>query len=157
MITPRVSVCLWFQSDAEAAARRYCELIPGSRVVDVLHHGPGGALPEGTEMLVTVELSGSLIWLLNGGPHFKLNEAASIVVRCETQAEIDRLWDALLEGGQTMACGWLTDRWGVSWQIIPAQLDGWMHGDPAKTARMMQALFGMLKLDIAALQRAYDG
>lgn len=149
--------CLWFQGDAEIAARRYVELIPNSRILSIARYGEGAHLPAGTEMLVQFEIAGTQFWLLNGGPQFKLSEAASIVVRCENQAEIDRLWSALGEGGREMACGWLADRWGVSWQIVPAKLDEWMAGPPERSARMMSALLTMVKLDIDTLQRAYDG
>lgn len=153
----KVVPCLWFQSDAEAAAKRYVELVPNSRILSIARYGEGAHLPAGTEMLVQLEIGGTQFWLLNGGPQFKLSEAASIVVRCEDQAEIDRLWSALGEGGREMACGWLSDRWGVSWQIIPAKFDEWMAGPPERSARVMGALLGMVKLDIDALQRAYDG
>ena len=159
---PRVAVnklvpCLWFQRDAEQAARRYCELVPGSRVVSVARYGPGAHMPEGTEMLVQLELGGTQLTFLNGGPQFQINEALSLMVRCDDQAELDRLWSALGEGGREKACGWLEDRWGVSWQVVPAQLDEWMAGPPEKASRTMAALLGMVKLDIAALQQAYDG
>ncbi len=108
-------------------------------------------------MLVSLELGGVPFTFLNAGEHFTLTEAASIIVKCDTQEELDRVWDALLDGGRTMACGWLADRWGVSWQVLPAQLDAWVSGEPARASRTMQALMGMIKLDIAALQRAYDG
>lgn len=153
----KVVPCLWFHSDAEAAARHYVELIPDSRVLSIVRYGEGAHMPVGTEMLVQLEIGGTQFWLLNGGPQFKLSEAASIVVRCENQAEIDRLWTALGEGGREMACGWLADRWGVSWQIVPAKLDEWMSGPPERSARMMAALLTMVKLDIDTLQRAYDG
>lgn len=154
---PKVVPCLWFQSDAEAAARRYCELIPNSRIVSVARYGPGAHMPEGTEMLVRLELGGAPLTFLNGGPQFQLNEAASLVVSCRDQAELDRLWSALGQDGREMACGWLADRWGVSWQVVPAKLDEWLAGPPEKAGRTMAALLGMVKLDIAALQRAYDG
>jgi predicted 3-demethylubiquinone-9 3-methyltransferase (glyoxalase superfamily) len=153
----KVVPCLWFQQDAEAAAKRYCELVPGSRIVSVARYGPGMPMPEGTEMLVQLELGGTQLTFLNGGPQFKLSEATSLFVRCEDQAEIDRLWSALGAGGREMACGWLEDRWGVSWQIVPRKLDEWMAGPPDKAGRTMMALLGMVKLDLAALQKAYDG
>lgn len=161
-VEPRAAVnkvvpCLWFQSDAEAAARRYCELVPDSRVVSVARYGPGAHMPEGTEMLVQLELGGTQLTFLNGGPQFEIDEALSLVVRCEDQAELDRLWSALGEGGSVKACGWLEDRWGVSWQVVPAKLDEWMAGPPEKAGRTMAALLGMVKLDIAELQKAYDG
>jgi len=148
---------LWFQDGAEAAAKRYVALVPGSRILSISRYGEGAPRPAGTEMLVQMELGGSQVTLLNGGPQFQLNEAVSLVVRCEDQAEIDRLWAALGEGGQELACGWIRDRWGVSWQVIPAQFDAWMSGPPERAARVMQALWGMVKLDIAKLQAAYDG
>lgn len=148
---------LWFQYGAEAAARRYVELVPGSRILSISRYGEGAPRPAGTEMLVQMELGGSQVTLLNGGPQFQLNEAVSLVVRCEDQAEIDRLWAALGEGGRELACGWIQDRWGVSWQVIPARLDEWMSGPPERAARVMQALWSMVKLDIAKLQAAYDG
>lgn len=155
MTHPRCNACLWFHANAEAAARRYCELIPDSRIVSISRHGPNAPLPEGTELLVSVELGGVLFWFLNAGPHYTLNEAASIVVHCDDQPQLDRIWNALLDGGHAMACGWLTDRWGVSWQVLPARLESLLSGPNA--GRVMEALMGMVKIDIGALEAAAAG
>lgn len=154
----KITPFLWYQSHALEAAQLYTSLFPNSKIDLVTHYGEGAPQPKGTVMTVAFELDGMPVTALNGGPHFKLSEAFSFVVSCDTQAELDKYWDALAEGGQTQACGWLKDRFGLSWQICPAQLGTWLQNkDPAKTSRMMQALWGMIKLDIAALQRAYDG
>jgi predicted 3-demethylubiquinone-9 3-methyltransferase (glyoxalase superfamily) len=162
-MTPRIQTCLWFDSEGEEAATLYTSLVSNSRIVSVSRYPPNtpphDPRPEGSAMLVTFELDGARFWALNGGPVFKHSEAVSIVVTCDTQAEIDRLWSGLTaNGGAESMCGWLKDRWGVNWQIVPTQMDRWHDGsDPAATNRMMQKLMTMQKLDIAQLEAAYRG
>jgi predicted 3-demethylubiquinone-9 3-methyltransferase (glyoxalase superfamily) len=151
MITP----CLWFDTEGEDAATFYISVFPKSRIVEVARFGPGAPREEGTVMTVTFELDGQRFVALNGGPEFTFNEAISFQVSCETQDEVDHYWNALSEGGEEGPCGWLKDRYGVSWQIIPTALPR-LLGDPdrAKSQRVMQAMLNMKKLEIDALQRA---
>jgi predicted 3-demethylubiquinone-9 3-methyltransferase (glyoxalase superfamily) len=155
----KVSTCLWFDTQAEEAAQFYTSLFDDSRVTGVSRYGPGAPLPEGTPLMVSFLLDGTEFLALNGGPHFKLTEACSLVVRCDTQAEIDRLWARLSEdGGAEQRCGWLKDRYGLSWQIVPAAVDGMMRDpDRRRSARVMAAIMGMVKLDAAKLEAAYHG
>lgn len=149
---------LWFDSQAEEAARFYCSVFRNSRVVSVSYYGENMPMPAGTALVVEFELDGQAFAALNGGPVFHFTEAISFLVNCEDQAEVDRLWKNLTAGGEEQPCGWLKDRYGVSWQIVPtilAQLIG--DPDPVKAARATQAMLKMKKLDIAALQRAHDG
>jgi predicted 3-demethylubiquinone-9 3-methyltransferase (glyoxalase superfamily) len=152
---PTIRTCLWFDNDAEAAARAYCSLIPGSQIENTY---PKRGDPEGCALMVQINLLGQKYSLLNGGPHYKLTPSASIEVHLETQSEVDRLWEALLDGGEAMQCGWLTDRWGVSWQIIPRALMRLMLTDDAAQAqRVMEAMMAMIKLDGPALEAAARG
>lgn len=147
--TQKIATCLWFaNNDGAQAAEFYVSLFEDSKI---LERAKGE-----TPLVVTFSLKGQEFMALNGGPHFKLSEAASIVAHCEDQAEIDRLWSALLRnGGEESQCGWLKDRWGVSWQITPANLGALLYSpDAAANQRAMQAMFGMKKLDVAALQAA---
>lgn len=147
----KVAVCLWFESGGEKAAEYYVSLLPDSRITHVLRQGDGVLYAEFT-------LAGQQFQVLNAGPMYKLNPAASISVDCATQAELDRLWDALLDGGEAMACGWLTDRYGVSWQIVPHHLQAMMADpDPAAAARAFAAMQSMIKFDFAALEAAWRG
>jgi predicted 3-demethylubiquinone-9 3-methyltransferase (glyoxalase superfamily) len=153
---PRVSTCLWFDDNGEEAAKYYVSLFPNSRIVSVSRYGEGGMMPKGLAMLTRFELDGASFAALNGGPHFKLSEAASIVALCDTQREIDRLWSALTaDGGAESRCGWLKDRFGLSWQIIPSMLEELTSGkDPARTGRVMAAIMQMGKIDLAAIEQA---
>jgi predicted 3-demethylubiquinone-9 3-methyltransferase (glyoxalase superfamily) len=155
----RISTCIWMDNQGEDAANFYVSLFPNSRIVHVRRYGPGQPLPEGTAMLTRFELDGVSFATLNGGPRFPLSEAVSLVVTCDTQAEIDRLWSALIaNGGAESRCGWCKDRFGLSWQIIPSQLGEWMSsGDSEAIGRMFGALMPMTKLDIATLEAAYRG
>jgi predicted 3-demethylubiquinone-9 3-methyltransferase (glyoxalase superfamily) len=160
----KITPCLWFDGQGEDAAQFYVSIFPNSRIGTVSHFGKEGfeihGRPEGSAMVVTFSLDGQEFQALNGGPHFKFNEAISLVVSCETQAEIDHFWSKLSDGGDPKAqqCGWLKDKFGLSWQIAPALLAKLMTGgDPAKSGRVMNAVLMMKKLDIAALQKAYDG
>jgi predicted 3-demethylubiquinone-9 3-methyltransferase (glyoxalase superfamily) len=155
----KVSVCFWYNTEAEEAARFYVSLFEDSRITGVSHYGKGGPLPEGMVLTVTYTLAGTEFMGLNGGPHHTLSEAASMVVDCEDQAEIDRLWSALLaDGGKENCCGWLKDRFGLSWQIVPKGLGKMIKdADAAKAGRVMAALRTMVKLDIAKLEAAFRG
>jgi predicted 3-demethylubiquinone-9 3-methyltransferase (glyoxalase superfamily) len=155
----RISTCLWYDRDGEEAANLYTSLFENSRVTSVSRYGKGAPLPEGTAWLVEFTLDGVPFQALNGGPHFKLTEAASLSVACDTQGEIDRLWSRLTaNGGAESHCGWLKDRFGLSWQIVPSMMAAWMcDPDPARVARVVAAFMPMAKLDIAALETAYRG
>ncbi len=154
-----VSTCLWFNGPAKEAAEFYVSLFPNSRVKRVTHFPENAHLPAGTVLTVELTLDGTDYLFLNGGPEYTLSPAASIVVWCPTQAEVDRLWDALLVGGAPMQCGWLTDRYGVSWQIAPAQMFDYIFSetDKAGAQRAFDAMGRMVKLDLAEVQRAYRG
>ncbi|MEQ1931350.1 MAG: VOC family protein [Parvularculaceae bacterium] len=156
-IKQKVSTCLWFDRNGEEAAIYYVSLFSDSRIVGVTRYGEGAPLPKGTAMLTRFELGGVEFAALNGGPHFRLTEACSLVALCETQAEIDRLWTALIaDGGAESQCGWLRDRFGLSWQIIPEGVDK-MMADPIKGARVFEAIMPMKKIDLAKLRQAYSG
>lgn len=149
-----LQTCLWFDHSAEAAARAYVALIPGSQILQVF---PNRADPA-QAFLVHLSLAGQRYAFLNGGPHYRMTPAASIEVHLDSQPEVDRLWEALLEGGTALRCGWLTDRFGVTWQIIPRVLIQLMQSrDAAMVARVTQAMMGMVKLDGPALEAAARG
>ena len=160
----RISPCLWFDHHAEEAARFYTGIFPDSRIVSISRFGKAGqeihGRPPGSVMVVAFELHGQSFTALNGGPLFKFNEAVSLQVRCETQKEIDHYWEKLGAGGDPEAqqCGWLKDRYGLSWQIFPAFMDEFFKGEATPSSeRAMNAMLQMKKMDIAALKRAYDG
>lgn len=154
----RISACLWFDGQAEAAAKFYTSIFKHSKIGTVTRYGEVGPGPKGTVMTVTFELDGQEFMALNGGPEFTFNEAVSFIVHCDTQEEIDEYWEKLSVGGRTVQCGWLKDQFGVSWQIVPAVLRELMRdGDPDKTNRVMKAILGMVKLDIKRLRQAYAG
>lgn len=157
MTLPAVSTCLWFADQAEQAAQFYTGLVPGSAITGVLRHGAGAPLPEGTALTISFHLAGRGFTALNGGTEVPFTHAHSIVVACQTQPEIDALWAGLLDGGTPQQCGWLTDRYGLSWQIVPAILPELLTGGDAASARAMAAMMGMVKLDIAALEAAHRG
>lgn len=155
----KIAPCLWFAGQAEEAARFYVSLLPGSCIENVLRNpmdGPGGK--EGTVLVVEFTLAGQRFMALNGGERLEHTHAVSFHIDCADQAEVDRLWDALSAGGTIEQCGWLEDRYGISWQIVPGVLAK-MLADPdaEKARRVMAAMLGMVKLDIAALERAYAG
>jgi predicted 3-demethylubiquinone-9 3-methyltransferase (glyoxalase superfamily) len=156
---PSISTFLWFERDAEIAAEFYTNLFPESRITSVARWGDGGPAPKGSVMTVAFELAGHRLTAINGGPHYALTPAVSLVVSCETQDEMDGYWHALIaDGGRPSRCGWLVDRFGLSWQVIPAGLGELLtDADPAKSARVGQALMGMEKLDLAALRSAHRG
>lgn len=156
----RVSTCLWFDGSAEEAARFYVSLLPDSHV-DTVQRSPVAwpAGKAGDVILVEFTLAGARYQGLNGGPNYRLTPAVSISVSCADQAEVDRLWDALVaDGGAPVQCGWLRDRFGLSWQIVPAELPAMMKDpDGEKAGRVMHAMMEMVKLDVGALKRAYQG
>jgi len=158
-LTQRITPFLWFDDRAEEAAKFYVSIFPRSRVHMTTHYDEGSAnaagRPVGSVMTVVFELDGQRFVALNGGPHFRFTEAVSFVVNCETQHEIDHYWSALTSGGgQEVQCGWLKDRFGLSWQIVPATLDELFQAGPDKARRVMAAVMTMKKLDLAALERA---
>jgi predicted 3-demethylubiquinone-9 3-methyltransferase (glyoxalase superfamily) len=153
----KVSPCLWFDSQAEEAAKFYVSVFPNSRILGTTHYLEGAPRPAGSVLVMRFCLDGEEFSAINGGPQFTFSPAISFVARCATQAEVDHLWERLCEGGQAGQCGWLTDRYGVSWQIVPDILMEMINGtDKAAAQRAFSALMTMRKLDIAALQRAYD-
>jgi predicted 3-demethylubiquinone-9 3-methyltransferase (glyoxalase superfamily) len=150
--TPKITPFIWFDDQAEEAAKLYTSIFDGSKILEVTRRGD-------KVFSVIFEVAGQRVFALNGGPHYKLNPAFSLFVSCETQEEIDRYWDALLaNGGEPSRCGWLRDRYGLSWQIVPKAL-GKLLGDPdpARAGRAGEAMLGMVKLDIAALEKAAAG
>jgi predicted 3-demethylubiquinone-9 3-methyltransferase (glyoxalase superfamily) len=153
----KITPFLWFDHQAEEAAKLYISVFKNSRIVGMARYGEEGPGPKGTVMTVEFELDGQEFIALNGGPLFKFTEAISFVVNCETQEEIDKFWDRLSEGGEVQQCGWLKDKYGVSWQIVPTVLGQLMQDkDPEKSRRVMQAMLQMVKLDIKTLQKAYE-
>jgi predicted 3-demethylubiquinone-9 3-methyltransferase (glyoxalase superfamily) len=152
------TTCLWFDTQAEQAATFYTGIFKDSRLGAIHRYTQAGPGPEGSVMLVQFELNGQQFSALNGGPQHTFNEAVSIVVTCVDQAELDYYWTNLAEGGQEVACGWLKDKYGLFWQIVPAEFfDMISDPEPGKAARVTQAMLGMTKLDIAALEQAYAG
>ncbi|AOY00674.1 VOC family protein [Jeongeupia sp. USM3] len=149
---------LWFDGNAEEAATFYVSVFPNSRITDTLRYGDGMPFPKGTALTVGFDLDGLRFTALNGGPQYRFSPATSFVVHCDDQAGIDRYWEALGERGQYQQCGWLTDRFGVSWQVVPRDLAALLGGDDQTAAgRAMQALMTMTRIDIAALQAARAG
>ena len=153
----KLTPCLWFDTEGEEAANFYTSVFPNSKIVHVSRYGEAGPRPEGTAMVVSFELDGQKFTALNGGPDFTFNEAISFQVSCETQEEVDAFWNKLSEGGEEGPCGWLKDKFGVSWQIIPTALPR-LLGDPdrEKSQRVMQAMLQMKKIEIAELERAAE-
>jgi predicted 3-demethylubiquinone-9 3-methyltransferase (glyoxalase superfamily) len=154
----KITTFLTYAGGAEDAARFYVSVFPNSRIRAITRYGEGAPAPAGSVMTVAFELDGQGFVALNGGPHFQFSEGISLSVSCETQDEVDRYWEKLSEGGEKGPCGWLKDQFGVSWQVNPRVL-GEMLGDPdsAKAKRAMDAMLTMTKIDIAALERAYEG
>jgi predicted 3-demethylubiquinone-9 3-methyltransferase (glyoxalase superfamily) len=152
----KITPCLWFDNQAEEAARFYCSLFKDSKILHVAHYGDTGPGPKGGVMIVRFQLQGQEFFALNGGPKFKFTEAISLMAHCETQADIDEYWEKLSAGGSTSVCGWLKDKYGLSWQVVPAMLGELMKDDGPKAARVMAAVMGMTKLDIAAMKRAHE-
>jgi len=153
---PKITPFLWFDGQAEEAAHFYASIFENSKIEGVTRYGDVGPGPKGTVMTVAFQLDGQEFVALNGGPQFPFTEAVSFVVNCATQKEIDYFWDKLSAGGQQIECGWLKDKYGVSWQIVPAELSKMLQDpDPDTTNRVMQAVLQMIKPDIQRLEQAY--
>jgi len=157
-----ITPCLWFDNQAEEAARFYTSVFKNSRVGAINHYGEAGSKvsgqPKGSVMMVAFELAGQKFLGLNGGPIFKLSEAISLTVNCEDQQEIDEYWAKLSEGGSEGECGWLKDKYGLSWQVVPTGLEQMMQDkDAERSERVMAAVLTMRKFDVDALKRAYEG
>ncbi len=154
----KIVTSLWFDTEAEEAANFYCSVFPDSKILGVARYGSAGPRPEGMVMTVDFQLAGQMFNAINGGPEFKFTEATSLLVNCETQAEVDELWEKLTaDGGEPGPCGWLRDRYGLSWQITPVSLYDMINDpDREKSQRAMAAMLQMGKLDEAELRRAYE-
>ncbi len=149
---------LWFDTEAEEAAGFYASVFPNSRIVNVTHYTEAGPRPAGTVMTVEFELDGQRFIGINGGPEFTFDEAVSFGIECETQEEIDYFWERLSEGGEEGPCGWLKDRYGLSWQVVPRGMEEvFADPDPERAERAMRAMLEMGKIDMAALRRAAEG
>ena len=151
----KLTPCLWFDTEGEDAANFYTSVFPNSRIVDVVRFGEAGPGPAGTVMVVTFDLDGQRFIALNGGPQFAFSEAVSFQISCETQEEVDHFWNELSKGGEEGRCGWLKDRFGLSWQVVPTALPRLLgNSDPATSQRVMQAMLKMQKIEIAELEQA---
>ncbi len=152
----KINPCLWFNTNAEEAANFYISIFKNSRIRQISRYGKNAPMPEGTALVVSFELEGQSFQALNGGPQFKFSEAISFVVSCDTQKEIDEFWSKLCaDGGQEQQCGWLKDKFGLSWQIVPAKLGEMMNSkDAGKAGRVMQEILKMKKLDLNVLEKA---
>jgi len=158
-MTPKqkITTFLWFDDNAEEAINHYLSIFKNSKIVSVIRHGDAGPGPKGTVLGATFEIEGQQFIALNGGPKFKFTEAISLFVNCETQEEVDDLWEKLSAGGRTDRCGWLKDKFGLSWQIIPTVLGEMLQDkDAEKANRVMRAMLQMDKIDISRLRQAYD-
>ena len=155
---PRITPNLWFDTEAEEAAEFYCSIFPNSKITAVSHYTEGAPRPAGMVMTVSWVLDGQEFTGINGGPQFNFTEAISLLINCEDQAEVDYYWEKLTDGGEEIQCGWLRDRYGLSWQVVPAGFEEvFTSDDPDRAERAMKAMLGMKKLDLAALQAAADG
>jgi len=154
----KITPFLWFNDNAEEAMSFYISIFKNSKILNVARYGEAGPGPNGTVMTATFQLDGQEFVALNGGPHFKFTEAISFVVYCQTQEEVDEFWEKLSEGGEKSRCGWLKDKFGLSWQIVPTILaELYQAKDAEKTRRVMEAMLQMDKLDIKTLKQAYEG
>ena len=154
----KITTFLWFDNQAEEAMNHYVSILPDSKVLSISRYGDAGPGPKGSVMTATFELAGQEFTALNGGPLFKFTEAISLHVSCDSQEEVDELWAKLSAGGEEGPCGWLKDKYGLSWQIDPAALGEMLQDpDPEKASRVMRAMLQMRKIDIAGLRRAYEG
>jgi len=152
---PKMTTCLWFDTEAEEAARFYCGVFKKSKILKTAYYGPGMPKPEGSVLTVRFRINGREFLALNAGPKNPFNPSISIMVPCKTQKEIDTLWDKLTDGGKEIQCGWLTDKYGLCWQIFPSFMDKIVEGkDRARSARVLKALMPMKKLDIKTLKQA---
>jgi predicted 3-demethylubiquinone-9 3-methyltransferase (glyoxalase superfamily) len=153
----KITPFLWFDDKAEEAMNFYVSIFNNSKVVSVTRYGDSGPGPKGTVMTAAFQLEGQEFVALNGGPQFKFTEAISFVVNCETQEEVDKFWKKLSEGGEKSRCGWLTDKYGLSWQVVPTVLEEMLQDkDPEKSQRVMKAMLQMDKMDIKTLKQAYE-
>jgi predicted 3-demethylubiquinone-9 3-methyltransferase (glyoxalase superfamily) len=154
----KITPFLWFDGKAEEAAKFYTSIFKNSKILNIARYGEGGPGQKGSVMVVTFEIEGQRFMALNGGPQYTISPAISFFVDCETQAEVDDLWEKLTAGGGEVQCGWLKDKFGVSWQIIPRILMELMQDkDPVKSQRVFKAMMQMIKIDIEGLERAYRG
>jgi predicted 3-demethylubiquinone-9 3-methyltransferase (glyoxalase superfamily) len=154
----KITPFLWFDDNAEEAVNFYTSIFKGSKIKSASRYGDAGPGPKGKVMVMTFELEGQDFMALNGGPQFKFTEAISLVISCKDQEEVDHYWDRLLEGGKAQQCGWLKDKFGLSWQIVPTVLGELMADeDAAKAKRVMESMLQMVKIDIAGLKRAAEG
>jgi predicted 3-demethylubiquinone-9 3-methyltransferase (glyoxalase superfamily) len=152
----KITTFLWFDGNAEEAANHYTSIFKNSKVLNVARYGDAGPGPKGAVMTVNFQLEGQEFIALNGGPHFKFTEAISLLVNCDTQKEVDELWSKLTAGGEESQCGWLKDKYGLSWQIVPAALFKLLQDrDPQKSKRVMEAMLQMRKIDVGLLEIAY--
>ena len=155
---PTITPNLWFDTQALEAAEFYTSVFPNSKITNVSRYGEAGPREAGMVLTVDFELDGQPYTAINGGPHFTFNEAISLLINCADQDEVDYYWDKLLEGGEPSQCGWLKDKFGLSWQVVPTGMGDLMADpDPERSQRAMKAMLGMVKLDLAALQAAADG
>ncbi|CRK61584.1 3-demethylubiquinone-9 3-methyltransferase [Alloactinosynnema sp. L-07] len=156
--TTNITPCLWFNMTGQEAAEFYCSVFPNSKITETTYYGPDMPVAEGEVLTVAFELDGVAFTALNAGPEFTFSEAVSFQVTCQDQAEVDHYWTALSAGGEEGPCGWLKDRFGLSWQVVPTRLlELTSDPDPARAARATQAMMQMKKIDIAELERAADG
>ena len=154
----KITTCLWFDNNAEEAVTFYTSIFKNSKVLEVARYGEAGPGPEGSVLTMRFQLDGAELMALNGGPAFKFTEAISLSVDCQSQAEVDELWEKLSEGGSEDQCAWLKDKFGLSWQIVPRALPELLGDpDPDKSKRVMEAMLKMKKIDVKALQEAYAG
>ncbi len=153
----KITTFLWFDSQAEEAANYYVSIFKNSKILGMSHYGDAGPGPKGSVLVVDFQLDGQRFMALNGGPTFKFTEAISLMVNCETQREIDDMWEKLSAGGEKSQCGWLKDKYGLSWQVVPTILNQLLENDPEKANRVMKEVMKMNKLDIKRMQQAYDG
>ena len=153
----KITPCLWFDGKAEEAAKFYVSVFKNAKITNTMYYGDAGPGPKGSVLTVTFEIDGQEFVGLNGGPHYSFTPAVSFFIPCDTQEEVDHYWEKLLAGGKPMACGWLSDKYGLSWQVVPRMLPILLQDkDQAKSRRVMEAMMKMIKLDIATLQRAAD-
>jgi predicted 3-demethylubiquinone-9 3-methyltransferase (glyoxalase superfamily) len=154
---PQIITNLWFDTEGEEAAEFYCSIFPNSEIKRVLRYNEAGPRDAGTVMTVDFVLDGTPFTAINGGPEFKFDEAISLLIECKDQEEIDYYWDKLTDGGSEVQCGWLRDRYGLAWQVVPKGIDALFEDDdPARAERAMKAMLGMVKIDVAALEAAAD-
>ncbi|MDX9833263.1 MAG: VOC family protein [Anaerolineae bacterium] len=154
----RITPYLWFEDQAEEAASFYTSIFKNSKINEISRYGEGGPGPAGSVMLVSFELDGQQFIALNGGPQFQFTEAISFVINCESQEEVDYMWDKLTEGGEESMCGWLKDRYGISWQVVPTALPELLNApNPEAQQRVMEVFLKMSKIDLPTLRLAYEG